>query len=189
MSFFQIHSASLPLFLLAATAMLSATPPPTPPDVLILNSGEKLIGHLVSSSGQSVKFKSEALGDLTLEWSKIKEFHSGRSFAVIPRDVDPRRPEGIAEVVHGELSMTEQKLAVNGPVALTIPVGESGHVIEEKAFQKAIGAQPGGLDGWKGSLTGGVALVEATQDSRTFTGSVSLVRVSADPTGWTRGTV
>ncbi|HTP87435.1 MAG TPA: DUF481 domain-containing protein [Bryobacteraceae bacterium] len=179
MSFCKIP-ASLPLFPIVLAAVLHAAPATPPPDVLILNSGEKLIGHLVNSSGQTVKFKSQALGDVTLEWNKIKEFQSSRSFAVIPRDVDPRRPEGIAEVVHGELSMKDQKLVVSGPVALTIPVGESEHVIEDKAFQKAIGSQPSGLDGWKGALTGGVALVEATQDSRTLTGSLNLTRVTPE---------
>jgi hypothetical protein len=83
----------------------------------------------------------------------------------------------VAEVVHGTLSMADQKLAVNGSVATNVPVAESEHVVDEPSFQKAISGKPGEFSGWKGAVTGGVALVEATQDSRTFTGSLSLVRV------------
>jgi Protein of unknown function, DUF481 len=176
-----MYRTSLPSFLTVALitfagAMMQAGPLPEP-DVLMLNDGEKLIGHLLSSNGSTVKFKSDALGELTLDWGKIREFHSPRRFAVIPRDVDARKPEGVAEVIHGTLSMADQKLQVNGAVAMSVPVGESEHVVDEPSFEKAIGGQPGGFDGWKGALTGGIALVEATQDSRTFTGSMSLVRV------------
>jgi hypothetical protein len=72
--------------------------------------------------------------------------------------------------------MAEQKLLVNGPIPMTVPVGESGHVVDEPSFQRAIGGQPSGFDGWKGAVTGGIALVQATQDSRTLTGSLNLVR-------------
>jgi hypothetical protein len=178
MPFATISGTSLPAILLL-TAVLHAGAPPEP-DVLILNDGEKLIGHLVSSNGPSVKFKSDALGDLTLQWSKIKEFHSARQFAVIPKDVDARKPEGLKEIVHGQLSMADQKLVIAGPIPMSVPVGESEHVVDEPAFDKAVGGQPGILEGWKGALTGGIALVEATQDSRTFTGSASFVRVSPD---------
>jgi hypothetical protein len=146
------------------------------PDVLILNSGERLIGQLVSSNATSVAFKSVALGSLTVDWSKVKEFHSSRRFAVVPKDVNPARPEGIAEIVHGTLSMSDQKMVVAGATTITVPVAESEHVVDEAAFQNAIESQPGIFGGWKGSLTGGISLVEATQDSRTFTGSANFVR-------------
>ena len=146
------------------------------PDVLILNSGEKLIGQLVRSSATAVTFKSVALGNLTFDWNKVREFHSSREFAVVPKDVNPTKPEGIAEIVHGTLSMADQKMVVAGATTITVPVAESEHVVDEAAFQNAIESQPGIFGGWKGSLTGGISLVEATQDSRTFTGSANFVR-------------
>jgi hypothetical protein len=171
---------SLPLIVIVASltlagAALRAETAPEP-DVLILSSGEKLIGQLVSSTGTAVKFKSNALGVLTFDWSKVKEFHSGRRFAVVPKDVNPRKPEGIKEVVHGTVSMTDQKLQVSGNVTTTVPVNELDHVVDDPTFQKAVESQPDLLTDWKGTVTGGIALVLATQDSRTFTGSANFVR-------------
>jgi len=162
------------LVLAGAAAVYAATPPE--PDVLILNSGEKLIGQFVSSNGTSVKFKSDALGILTFEWSKVKEFHSGRRFAVVPKDVNPRKPEGIKEIVHGTVSVADQKLNVNANVPVTVPVNELDHMIDEPAFQQAVETEPGFFADWKGTLSAGIALVEGTQDSRSFTGGANFVR-------------
>ena len=63
-------------FLLAALAS-AQTPAKPEPDTLILNDGEKLIGHLVRSTGSSVRFRSDVLGELTVDWSKIQELHAG----------------------------------------------------------------------------------------------------------------
>lgn len=173
MSFGKSSTTSLPLFLIVAA--LRAAPAPQP-DVLILNDGEKLIGHLVSSSGSSVKFKSDAVGEVTVDWSKIKELQSPRRFAVVPKNADLRRPEDASKVPVGTLAVADQKLTVNGATTATIPVADAAHVLDEAAFQNAVEHQPGLFDGWKGALTGGIALVESTQNSRTFTESLNLVR-------------
>ncbi|MGA3029028.1 MAG: DUF481 domain-containing protein [Bryobacteraceae bacterium] len=170
---------SLPPFLVVAAiafagALRAETPPE--PDVLVLNDGEKLIGQLLSANGPSVKFKSNALGDVTVDWSKIKELHTPRRFAVIPKNVDLRKPADASRVPQGTLSMADQKLSVNGATTATIPVADSAHVVEQPAFQNAVEHQPGLLAGWKGAVTGGAALVESTQNSRTFTAALNLVR-------------
>lgn len=48
-------------------------------DVLILNNGEKLIGQLQRSSGSSVTFKSDTVGEVTIPWTKVQELHSPRA--------------------------------------------------------------------------------------------------------------
>jgi hypothetical protein len=53
------------------------------PDVLIFTDDEKLIGHLVRATGASVTFKSDMAGEVTVEWSKIRELRTRQPFAVV----------------------------------------------------------------------------------------------------------
>ena len=63
------------------------------PDVLIFADDEKLIGHLVRSTGASVTFKSDMAGEITVEWSKIRELRTQRPFAVVQKNVKLHRHE------------------------------------------------------------------------------------------------
>jgi hypothetical protein len=60
------------------------------PDVLIFTDDEKLIGHLVRSTGASVTFKSDTAGEITVEWSKIREL----------RTKQPARPSPAQRVLY-----------------------------------------------------------------------------------------
>src|SRR6266550_1341244 len=79
------------------------------PDVLIFTNGEKLIGHLKRSTGKSVVFKSDMAGEVKVEWSKIKEFHSSQRFAVIRTDLQIHRHPDLSAIPQGVLTMTDQK--------------------------------------------------------------------------------
>jgi hypothetical protein len=68
-------------------ALLYAQAKPEP-DVLILSDGEKLVGQLKRASGSSVTFKSDIVGEVTVDWSKVQEVHSTRSFAMIPKECE-----------------------------------------------------------------------------------------------------
>jgi hypothetical protein len=54
-------------------------------------------------------------------------------------------------------------------------VPDAAYVVSEAAFQNAL-HRPGIFQAWKGTMTGGVSLVSATQDSRTITSNIALVR-------------
>src|SRR3977135_3959809 len=112
------------------------------PDVLIFTNGEKLIGHLKRSNGASVTFKSDMAGEVKVEWSKIKEFHSSQRFAVIKKDIKIHKHLDPSTIPQGVLSMADQKLEVNpgeGRAAQTIAVGDAAQVIDAADFQKDIG--------------------------------------------------
>ncbi|HWB99799.1 MAG TPA: DUF481 domain-containing protein [Bryobacteraceae bacterium] len=155
-----------------------ATPPPAP-DVLVFTNGDRLVGQFVRSTGASVTFKSDMLGEITVDWAKIKELHSAQQFAVVEKGVRLGKHEDASKIPQGAVTMTDQKLEVRpkeGQAPQTIPVTESAYVIEENTFQRAVMHQAGWREAWAGSITGGASLVEATQHSRTFTGAISLVR-------------
>src|SRR5277367_3159342 len=74
----------LPLLLcMFAGLALAQAPPAAGPDTIVFPNGEKLSGHFVSATDKSLKFKSDALGDLTVDWSKVKELHTSSKVAVI----------------------------------------------------------------------------------------------------------
>lgn len=156
------------------------------PDVLVFTNGEKLIGHFEHSSGSSITFKSDMAGEVTVDWSKVKEFHSSQKFAVIPKNVRLGKNIDTSKIPQGTLSMTEQKLVVT-PAAQgspqTVPIGDAAHIVDQATFQHDALHNPGFLKGWTGAVAAGASLVEATQTSHSFSGSIGLVR-AVPPEDW-----
>lgn len=150
------------------------------PDVLILNDDERVIGHFVGSNGTSVTFKSDLLGNVTVDWSKIKQLQTQGQYAVLPKDAQLRPHTNVSNIPQGSLKMTEQKLTVTpeaGAAPQVVSVGDAGQVLEEATFRKQVEPPHIGFnEDWTGTVTGGLSIVQATQESRTFTGAVSLVR-------------
>jgi hypothetical protein len=145
-------------------------------DVLLFTDGEKLTGHFVKSSGASLTFKSDALGEITVDWSKVKELESSAKVAVIPKGARLRKREDSSTIAQGTLSMQDQQVHLAGEPPKTIPVADAGVIVDQAGFEKALSHQPGFFQDWKGTITLGAAVVNATQDSESFTGAVSLVR-------------
>ena len=149
------------------------------PDVLLFVNGEKLIGHLERATDKTVTFKSDMAGEVTVDWSKVKELHSSQPFAVVPKNVTLHTHQDTSNIPQGTVSMADQKLDINpggGKPPQTVAVGDAAHVVDQPSFQKAVTESPGLLRDWNGSITGGASLVQATQNSRTFTGGFSLAR-------------
>ena len=150
------------------------------PDVLLFTNGEKLIGHLVSAKGGSVTFKSDMAGTVTMDWSKIQELRTSGGYAIIGKNIKLRKHMDVSQVPEGSLSMTDQKIAVQPATGApkTVPVADAGFVVEQPAFEKAVNHDEGFFTNWGGAVTAGATLVEATQDSETFTGGIALARTS-----------
>src|SRR6185437_4821824 len=178
---------TLLLFCLLATLHLVAQTQPGP-DVLIFNDGEKLIGHLVGSTGNSVTFKSDMAGEITVDWAKVKELHSSANFAIAEKGVVFGRHDDPTKVPQGTVAVTDQKIQItpaNGGAPQTVPVANTQNVIPQDSFLRAF-QKPRLTQYWKGSASFGAALVAATQNSRSFSTAVSLVTappwISTPPT-------
>jgi hypothetical protein len=148
------------------------------PDVLIFTDGEKLIGQLESAKGDSIVFKSDMAGEITVAWSKIQELRTSRPFAVIGKNEKIRRHSDVSQVPQGNVAMTDQKIAIQPAAGAprSVPVADAGFLVAQPDFEKAINRNAGFLEDWGGAVTAGVSLVEATQKSETFTGGIALVR-------------
>jgi hypothetical protein len=153
---------------------------PKQPDVLIFTNGDKLTGQFERSTGNSVMFKSDMTGEFTVDWSKVTELHSSSSFAVIPKGVKLGHRRNVANVPQGDISVADQKIEIKPQGAPTqiVPTGNAAYVVDESTFHNAIERSPGFLHAWTGAIAAGVDLVEATQKSNTFSGSVGLVRIT-----------
>src|ERR1035438_2699141 len=148
------------------------------PDVLIFTNGEKLVGHLVNAHGGTVTFKSESLGEVSVDWKKIQELHSAQTFVVLNKTIKLNRKSDTSKVPQGTVAMADQKLTVTPATGTpeTIPLADTAHLIDRPAFEQVVLHSPGFFDAWKGAVTAGASLVEATQTSRAFTGGLNLVR-------------
>lgn len=159
-------------------AQSPATTEKTDPDVLILTDGEKLIGHLEKSAGNSVTFKSDMAGEVTVEWSKVKELHSSQTFAVVKKDTKLHWRHQM-DIPQGKIAVADQKIEVNTaqqPSPVAIPVSNISEVVDKATFDKVLLQKPGLFEDWKGSATLGISLVNGTQSSQTYTSAVSLER-------------
>jgi len=172
---------SLAAWLAVPRASLRAqTPPPKPPpDVLVLNDDEKLVGHFLHSNGGDVRFKSDMLGEVTIPWSKVKELRAAGPYTVVGKDIKLGRKSDTSKLPKGSLEATAKQITVTGaPGAApqTVPVADAAHVIESTEFEQQVMHSPGLGEDWAGSIHAGAALVEATQQSRSFTGGFALAR-------------
>jgi hypothetical protein len=178
----SIRSPMLFVTGLLAARLLSAQTAKPEPDVLLLTDGERLVGHFEQSNGSSVKFKSDVLGSVTVDWNKVKELHTAAKFAIIPKNVQLKRNADVSSIPQGTIAESDRKIDVtpsSGP-AQTVNVADADHVVEETSFENAVHKNPSFFADWGGSVTAGASIVEATQENRTFTAAINLVRTVPD---------
>lgn len=147
------------------------------PDVIVFKDGEKLIGHLVSAKGSSVVFKSDAAGEVTVDWNKIQELRSSEKFAAIPAGVELRGKQDINKVAQGTVTATDQQVQLNtgAPAPQSMPTKNVAQLVEEANFQRAF-TERGVFGGWIGGGSAGIAYTDSTQSSENFSGAVNLSR-------------
>src|ERR1017187_6967124 len=78
------------------------------PDVLVLSNGDTLHGKLVSEVAGKATFHSDPLGDVSLDWDKIKELHTNQKFAVLDDKVKSRSKKAARQIPEGTLDRSEE---------------------------------------------------------------------------------
>ncbi len=151
-----------------------ASKPRPAPDVIVFTNGDQLSGLLERVSGNSVLFKSDMAGELTISMDKIKELRSSGNFAVIRKSVPFRR----GTVQMGTVTLADKKVTVANPAGspLTVPQSDVLYLIGQSTYDHDLARKPGPFYGWGGNFTLGSSIVKATQNSTTFTGAMSLQR-------------
>ena len=160
--------------------LLAQTPQPKPPpDTLVLNDDEKLVGHFIRSNGGNLRFKSDLLGEVTVPWSKVKELRASGPYTVVGKDIKLGRRSDTSRLPKGSLEATGKQITVAGAPGAepqTVSVADAAHVIESSEFEQQVMHSPGPAEDWTGSISAGATLVQATQQSRTFSGGFALAR-------------
>lgn len=144
------------------------------PDVIVFTNGDQLTGTLERSVGNSVVFKSDMAGEITVSLDKVKELHSNGSFAVLRKDVVPTR----ANVTPGTLIFTGGNLTVASPISEpeVVPEKQIAYIIDQTTYDKELEKKPGPFYGWNGAVNGGATIVRSTDNGSTYTAGIALVR-------------
>src|SRR5436305_7115316 len=125
------------LVLACCLKLVAQTPPPstTPPapDVLVFANGERLIGKLVRANGSLVTFKSDSVGEVNVDWSKIQELRSSLPFAVVGKDVKLGRRSDLSQVPRGTIEVANKTVTLTEPgrPPATMPVDQAAHIIDQ----------------------------------------------------------
>lgn len=162
-----------------ANLVAQTAPPKPPPDTLVLNDDEKLVGHFVRSNSADLRFKSDMLGEVTIPWSKVKELRASGPYTVVGKSIKLGRHSATSKLPKGSLEATAKQITViaaPGAAPETVPVADAAHVIESTEFEQQVMHSPGPGEDWTGSIHAGAALVNATQQSRSFNAGFALVR-------------
>jgi hypothetical protein len=148
-------------------------------DVLVVNNGDTLHGKFVNEIDGKVTFHTDAFGDITLGWDKIKELRTNDKFAVLDKTGKSRSKKAARRLPTGTLVVENKTVTVTpegGPAEPPIPVENAQFIMEAATLDKQINREPGILSAWQGMATAGAAIVTATQKQYTVSGGISLVR-------------
>lgn len=148
------------------------------PDVLIFKTGERLIGRFVRSDGQTIIFRSDSLGEVKVSWAKVEDLQSPQVFAVIGKQTKLRKGADLRRFARGTLAVKDDSLIVSSPEQDDQRIGlkDTSHVLDRQEFERVMSQHLGFFRAWKGTLTGGMSVVQATQTSQTYTTAIGLVR-------------
>jgi hypothetical protein len=149
------------------------------PDALVLSNGDTLHGKLVKEADGKITFHSDALGDISIGWDKIKELHANGNYAVLQNNAKIRTKKSEAQLPAVALEVTNNTFAMhpeNAQATTPIPVGNAEYILDKATIDKEINHHPGFATGWNGAATAGATIVTATQHQYTFSGGIGLVR-------------
>jgi hypothetical protein len=150
-------------------------PPPKPPsDVIIFTNGDQLSGLLERGVGNSLLFKSDMAGEITVPLDKVKELRSSGSFAVLRKDIPPTRKN----VTPGTLLYGNGTLTVAAAEGYpeNVPAKQIGYIIDQPTYDMELEKKPGPLYGWQGAVNGGATIVRSTSNGSTLTAGIALAR-------------
>lgn len=158
----------------AAIAQTDAKPPAPPPDIVVFQNGDQLTGTLERGTGDSVIFKSDVVGEVTIPLAKVKELRSNGSFVVLRKD------EKITRAAKPAGSITVNDATVTAVIPSQppqpVPVKELAYIIDSATYNKEVTGNPGIWYGWNGSITGGANVLQSTSYGQTLTAGISLIR-------------
>ena len=125
------------LSILASTLLSLIAAPLLRADTVLLKNGDRLTGTLERGTGNSVVFKSDMAGEITVSLDKVKELHSSGRFAVLRKDIPLTRRS--ATVPAGSVAYGDGKLTVQQPAPAApevVPEAQIGYIIDQPTYAR-----------------------------------------------------
>jgi len=143
-------------------------------DVVVFKNGDRLTGTVMRGVGDTVVFKSDVVGEVTVPIDKIKELRSNGSFVVFKKNEKITR----TSKKPGNITFSDDTITVVPPGGApeSVPVKDLAFVVDKPTYNKEVTGNPGVWYGWKGSIGGGASIVQSTSTGRTYTADITLVR-------------
>src|SRR5579871_5052011 len=136
----------------AAMAQTDAKPPAPPPDVVVFQNGDQLTGTMERGTGDSITFKSDVVGEVTIPLAKVKELRSNGSFVVLRKDEKITRiPKPAGSITVSDATITA---VIPSQPPQPVPVKEVSYIIDSATYNREVTGNPGIWYGWNGSITG-----------------------------------
>jgi hypothetical protein len=143
-------------------------------DSVVFANGDKLTGTLVSAAGDSVVFKSDVVGEVTIPIAKVKELRTNGNFVVLKKDETITR----TSKQPGPITYADEAITVTNPKGQpeTVPTKDLGYVIDQATYNKEVIDNPGFFHRWDGSITGGATVLQSTSYGENFSLGLNLIR-------------
>jgi len=154
------------------------------PDLLVFANGDKLTGKLDHEADGTVFFSSDNAGMVQVPWSKLKELHTAKQFAVIETGSPVGRKKANLNIPVGTIEIHGDTLTVNTLHGTQqIPVKNIAYIIDQATFDKDVFKKQGLTQGITGSVGAGASTVNSTQNSVSINTAVVLSR-AVPPVTW-----
>jgi hypothetical protein len=167
-----LFAAAATLFATIATAQVS--PPKPTPDVIVFTNDDQLTGQLERGVNNSIVFKSDVAGEITVSLDKVKSLTASGSFAVLGKYglISP------GAVMQGTVQFSDKTLSTTTPngAVETLPQEKIAYIIDQPTYNREMAKLPGPLYAWNGSVHGGATVVRSTDNGTTYTTGLSVVR-------------
>lgn len=144
------------------------------PDVVVFKNGDQLTGTLVRGAADTVIFKSDVVGEVTISMNKVKELRSSSNFAILKKGEKITRTSKQT----GSITFSDSNVTIAHPNAApeTVATKDLAYIIDKSTFDKEVVENPGIWYGWKGVITGGATIIQSTQTARNYAVGVTLSR-------------
>jgi hypothetical protein len=144
------------------------------PDTLVFTNGEQLTGTMERGVGDSIVFKSDSVGEVTVPLSKIKELNANGGFVVLKNGEKVTRTSKRA----GKITFSDNAITVQNSTGApeTIQMKDIAFIIDQTTYNGEVTINPGPFRGWTGSITGGATVIRATQYGENLNAGVALIR-------------
>ena len=142
-----------------SSSQKAAAPKPAP-DVIVFTNGDQLTGTLEKGEGDSITFKSDMAGEITVPLAKIKELRTNGNFALLRKDTKTPKNAPI-----GTVSYEDGDLIVAAPAGSErVPAKNVDFLVDQTTYESEVHPPKRGIKGlahgWTGDLTGGATIVE-----------------------------